>query len=63
MRKAAVLVCAVILVVSCSSVKNANVDYAHDFDFGSVKTFTYIDTPESNIGSHNERIETIFPPS
>lgn len=36
------------LAVSCSSVKNATVDYAHDFDFADVKTFSYLDTPDSN---------------
>jgi hypothetical protein len=36
-------------VVGCSGVKNTSIDYAHGFDFGTIETFHYVDSPESNI--------------
>lgn len=48
MKKMLGMVCLAVLATACSSVKNANVDYAHDFDFSKVKTFQYHDTAESN---------------
>jgi hypothetical protein len=49
MKKIFGLIFVAALITSCSSVKNAAVDYAHDFDFTSVKTFQYWETEESNI--------------
>lgn len=55
---------AVILVVavSCSSVRNTHVDWAHDYDFSGVKTFRYLDTPESNAttGLMNDRVASMI---
>ena len=48
MKKTLGLVFALALVIGCSSVKNANIDYAHDFDFSKVETFQYIDIEETN---------------
>ncbi len=40
---------AVILVAVPGLAQKVTIDYAHDFDFDSVQTFQYVDTPESNI--------------
>ncbi len=29
--------------------QKVNIDYAHDYDFDSIKTFQYVDTTESNV--------------
>jgi hypothetical protein len=51
-----------LLTVSCASVRDTNIDYAHEYDFSDVKTFEYLDTTESN--SENalmaDRIESMI---
>jgi hypothetical protein len=34
-----------------ASAQKVNIDYAHEFDFNSVKTFQYVETEDSNAGS------------
>jgi hypothetical protein len=36
------------LAASPALAQKVNIDYAHDFDFSSVKTFQYVDSAESN---------------
>jgi hypothetical protein len=36
------------LVVAPAVAQKVEIDYAHDFDFDAVKTFSYVDTEESN---------------
>lgn len=48
MKKLLLLLCAVVLITSCTSVKKVTVDYAHEYDFIPVKTYQYLDTGESN---------------
>jgi hypothetical protein len=38
------------LAASPALAQTVTIDYAHDFGFGSVKTFQYVDTKESNSG-------------
>jgi hypothetical protein len=40
-----------VLMAIPASAQKVTIDYAHDFDFSSVKTFTYVDTVESNAGN------------
>jgi len=40
-----------VLAASPALAQKVAIDYAHDFDFGSVKTFQYVDTAESNAAS------------
>lgn len=51
MKNAIGLAMVLAVAVSCSSVRNATVDYAQEFDFSNVKTFRYLNTPESNSAS------------
>lgn len=48
MKKLIVLIFAIVLITSCTTVKKVNVDYAHEFDFTPVKTFQYFDSTDSN---------------
>ena len=43
------LILAVMAVPSVA--QKVTIDYAHDFDFEQVKTFQYVDTPDSNVGN------------
>jgi hypothetical protein len=42
--------------------QQVTIDYAHEFDFGAVATFQYVDTPESNSENPimNDRIVTMI---
>jgi hypothetical protein len=42
--------------------QKVTIDYAHDFDFGSVNTFQYVDTEESNAGNPmmHDRIQAMI---
>jgi hypothetical protein len=46
-----VLLIALAVVAAPSIAQKITIDYAHDFDFEQVKTFTYVDTPDSNTGN------------
>jgi hypothetical protein len=46
-----VLLIALAVVATPSFAQKITIDYAKDFDFDQVKTFTYVDTPDSNTGS------------
>jgi len=48
MKKTFGLLVVLALVAIPASAQKVAIDYAHDFDFESVKTFTYVDTAESN---------------
>jgi len=39
------------LVAIPSTAQKITIDYAHDFDFSAVKTFTYVATDDSNVGN------------
>jgi hypothetical protein len=49
MRKALGLIFVMALVATPAMAQKVTIDYAHDFDFKNVKTYQYLDTPESNV--------------
>ena len=49
MKKALGLIFVMALVAAPAMAQKVNIDYAHEFDFDSVKTFQYVDTAESNV--------------
>lgn len=49
MKKALGLIFVLALVATPAMAQKVNIDYAHDFDFDSIKTFQYVDTQESNV--------------
>ena len=49
MKKALGLIFVMALVAAPAMAQKVNIDYAHEFDFDSVKTFQYVDPAESNI--------------
>jgi hypothetical protein len=49
MKKALGLIFVMALVATPAMAQKVNIDYAHDYDFDSVKTFQYVDTTESNV--------------
>ena len=59
MKRMLLLVAALAVVATPSMAQKITIDYAHDFDFSAVKTFTYVDTGDSNIDSDltNNRIK------
>ena len=48
MKKTLALLAVLALMTVPAMAQKVTVDYAHDFDFESVKTFQYVDTPDSN---------------
>lgn len=59
MKRMLLLVIALAVVATPSFAQKITIDYAHDFDFSNVKTFTYVDTADSNTGNDltNNRIK------
>lgn len=57
MRTASVVLFALVVIATPASAK-VTIDYAHDYDFSAVKTFTYVETSETNAASQldDERI-------
>ena len=51
MKKVIGLVFVAALMATPAMAQKVTIDYAHDFDFKSVKTFQYVDTPETNAKS------------
>jgi len=53
------LVVALAVVATPSIAQKITIDYAHDFDFSAVKTFTYVDTGDTNAGNDltNDRLK------
>jgi hypothetical protein len=49
MNKAFGLLFVLALVATPAMAQKVNIDYAHDYDFDSIKTFQYVDTTESNV--------------
>ena len=63
MKKALGLIFVVVLVATPAMAQKVNIDYAHDFDFESVKTFQYVDTRESNVQGNDmmaKRVEDMI---
>jgi hypothetical protein len=48
MKKALGLVFVLTLAATPAMAQKVTIDYAHDFDFNSIKTFQYVDTKDSN---------------
>jgi hypothetical protein len=51
MRKMFGLLIVFAVVATPALAQKITIDYAHDFDFSQVKTFTYVETQDSNTGS------------
>ena len=51
MNRTLSLAIAVALIATPSFAAKYTVDYAHDFDFDAVKTFSYVDTGDTNTGN------------
>ncbi len=51
MRKIFGLILVLAVVAGPSVAQKVTIDYAHDFDFESIKTFQYVDTKDSNAGN------------
>jgi hypothetical protein len=51
MRKMFGLLIVLAVVATPALAQKITIDYAHDFDFSQVKTFTYFDTKDSNTGN------------
>ena len=59
MKKVLGLVFVLALAATPAMAQKVTVDYAHDFDFSSIKTFQYVDTKDSNASNSltDERIK------
>ena len=59
MKKVLGLIFVLALAATPAMAQKVTVDYAHDFDFDSVKTFQYVDTKDSNASNSltDERIK------
>lgn len=51
MKRMLFLMVAVAVVATPAVAQKITIDYAHDFDFSGVETFTYVDTQDTNAGS------------
>ncbi len=63
MKKALGLIFVVTLIATPAMAQKVTIDYAHDFDFASVKTFQYVDTRESNVQGNDmmaKRVEDMI---
>ncbi len=62
MKRALGLVFVLALAATPAMAQKVNIDYAHDFDFKSVKTFQYVDTKDSNVKNQlmADRIEEMI---
>jgi hypothetical protein len=49
MKKVFGLIFVVALIATPAMAQKVTIDYAHDYDFDSIKTFQYVDTQESNV--------------
>lgn len=49
MRKLLLLMIALTVVATPSIAQKITIDYAHDFDFSTVKTFTYVETQDTDL--------------
>ena len=50
MKKTLGLMVVLSLLAIPAAAQKVTIDYAHDFDFDSVKSFTFVDTPDTNAG-------------
>jgi len=62
MKKVLGLVFVLALAATPAMAQKVTIDYAHDFDFKSAKTFQYVETKDSNIKNQlmADRITTMF---
>jgi hypothetical protein len=62
MKKVLGLIFVLALASTPAMAQKVNIDYAHDFDFKSVKTFQYVDTKDSNVKNQlmADRIEEMI---
>jgi hypothetical protein len=62
MKKALGLVFVLALAAMPAMAQKVTVDYAHEFDFDAVKTFEFVDTPDSNAQNDmmDSRIKTMI---
>ncbi len=52
MRQITLLLIVILTLVAAPAMaQKVFIDYAHDFDFDTVKTFSYHDTPDTNVGT------------
>ena len=49
MKKTLFLLAVLALVTMPAMAQKITIDYAHDFDFGAVKTFTYVETQDTDL--------------
>jgi hypothetical protein len=57
------LIFVVALIATPAMAQKVQIDYAHDFDFDSIKTFQYVDTRESNVQGNSmmaQRVEDMI---
>ncbi|MCG6947405.1 MAG: DUF4136 domain-containing protein [Acidobacteria bacterium] len=63
MKRALGLVFVLALIAAPAAAQKVTIDFAHDYDFGSVKTFQYVDTTDSNIQGNQmmaDRVATMI---
>ena len=63
MKRMLFLIIALLVIATPSIAQKITIDYAHDFDFGAVKTFSYVDTGDTNAESdltHNRVRDAII---
>jgi hypothetical protein len=63
MKKALGLVFVVALMASPAMAQKVNIDYAHDIDFDSIKTYQYVSTEDSNVKGNEimaQRVEDMI---
>ena len=55
MRKTAItFLLGLAIVATPALAQKVTIDYAQDFDFSGVETFTFVDTPDTNVGNNLE---------
>ncbi len=52
MKKSLMLAALVLWIAVPGLAQKVNIDYAHEYDFSTVKSFQYVETPDSNIKSN-----------
>jgi hypothetical protein len=63
MKKTLGLIFVVALIATPAMAQKVTIDYAHDFDFESVKTFQYVSTEDSNVKGNTimaQRVEDMI---
>ncbi|MDX2438540.1 MAG: DUF4136 domain-containing protein, partial [Acidobacteriota bacterium] len=62
MKKVLGLIFVMALIATPAMAQKVTIDYAHDFDFTSAKTFQYVETKDSNVKNQlmADRVTTMF---